>query len=240
VTFKKGHKHSEETKRKMSIAKSGANHPMFGRIQSDYQKNQASKASKGITWEMRYGKEEADKRKAKLSMLNDSDEAREKLKGPKSDSSNMGRKKGSKLSEKSKKKMSDSKKKIWKEGRMILSSRCSNTKPELKIQGLLNELGIEFATHQYMGILHDYQVDIFVPSLNLIIECDGNHWHYIPRDKYKSDDVNWRCKKMAQQQWDIDDIRTNELIKKGYKVLRLAEDAIKIMDIAEFKQQLII
>lgn len=143
------------------------------------------------------------------------------------------------MSNTTKKKMSESKKKAWKEGRMTLSSRCSNTKPELKIQGFLKELNIDFQTHQYMGILHDYQVDIFIPSMNLVIECDGAHWHYLPREKYKSDDKNWRCKKTAQEQWDIDDVRTKELIDKRYKVLRLAEDTIKSMEIEDFKKILI-
>ncbi len=92
---------------------------------------------------------------------------------------------------------------------------------EIKIQNLLKQLGIEFFTHQYMKeIEHGYQCDILIPSMNLVIECDGNYWHKYPIGN------------------DIDHIRTKELIKKGFKVLRLWEIEIKSMDINQFKNKL--
>lgn len=96
-----------------------------------------------------------------------------------------------------------------------------DTKIEVKIQNFLKQLGIEFFTHQYMKeIEHSYQCDILIPSMNLVIECDGDHWHKYPIGK------------------DIDHIRTKELIYKGFKVLRLWECEIKVMDINKFNKRL--
>lgn len=96
-----------------------------------------------------------------------------------------------------------------------------DTKIEVKIQNFLKELGIEYFTHEYMKIIeHGYQCDILIPSMNLVIECDGDYWHKYPVGLEK------------------DHIRTNELIEKGFKVLRLWEFEIKIMDIDNFKQAL--
>jgi len=86
-----------------------------------------------------------------------------------------------------------------------------DTKIEVKIQNFLKQLGIEFFTHQYIKINHGYQCDILIPSLNLVIECDGDYWHKYPIGN------------------DLDNIRTKELIQKGFKVLRLWECEIKKM-----------
>lgn len=92
-----------------------------------------------------------------------------------------------------------------------------DTKIEVKIQMFLKELGYNFFTHQYIKeIEHGYQCDILIPALNLIIECDGNYWHNYPIGK------------------EIDNIRTKELIKKGFKVLRLWEHDINQMTINQF------
>ncbi len=56
--------------------------------------------------------------------------------------------------------------------------------------------------------------------MNLVIECDGNYWHKYPVGLEK------------------DHIRTEELIEKGFKVLRLWEHEIKSMDLNSFKGRL--
>jgi very-short-patch-repair endonuclease len=95
-----------------------------------------------------------------------------------------------------------------------------DSKIEVKIQGFLETLGIDYLKHKYMNIAHSYQCDIFIPSLNLVIECDGNYWHKYPTRR------------------DIDNIRTDELIKHGFKVLRLWEIDIINMDLNKFKELL--
>ena len=68
-----------------------------------------------------------------------------------------------------------------------------------------------------MKIEHGYQCDVLIPSMNLVIECDGDNWHKYPTGT------------------DIDHIRTKELIKKGFKVLRLWEFEINEMTIGSFR-----
>ena len=104
--------------------------------------------------------------------------------------------------------------KIWRNKQIL---PIKDTSIEVKIQNFLEELNIEFFTHQYIKIEHGYQCDIFVPSLNLVIECDGNYWHKYPTRN------------------DIDNIRTKELLEGGFKVLRLWEVEIKEMNIDEFE-----
>ena len=96
----------------------------------------------------------------------------------------------------------------------------TDTKIEVKIQNFLKKLGIEFFTHQYMKIEHGYQCDILIPYMNLVIECDGDYWHKYPIGN------------------DLDHIRTKELIKKGFKVLRLWEFEIKELNIDDFENKL--
>ena len=91
---------------------------------------------------------------------------------------------------------------------------------EVKIQNFLKKLGIEFFTHQHMNIKHAYQCDIFIPIMNLVIECDGDYWHSYPTGK------------------EIDHIRTKELVEKGFKVLRLWEFEIKEMNLNDFKDKI--
>ena len=96
-----------------------------------------------------------------------------------------------------------------------------DTSIEVKIQNFLKQLGIDFFTHQYIKeIEHSYQCDILIPSMNLVIECDGNYWHKYPIGK------------------DIDHIRTNELIEKGFKVLRLWEREIRVMNVEDLQNKL--
>ncbi len=97
-----------------------------------------------------------------------------------------------------------------------------DTTIEVKIQIFLKELGYEFFTHHYIKeIEHGYQCDILIPSMNLVIECDGDYWHKYPIGLEK------------------DHIRTKELIEKGFKVLRLWEKEIKVMNVNDFKDRMI-
>jgi len=103
--------------------------------------------------------------------------------------------------------------------KMILPTKDSSI--ELKIQDFLKKLSISFIKHKHMKeIKHGYQCDILIPSLNLVIECDGDYWHKYPNGR------------------DIDHIRTKELKEKGYKVLRLWEREIRVMKINKFENRL--
>jgi G:T-mismatch repair DNA endonuclease (very short patch repair protein) len=112
---------------------------------------------------------------------------------------------------------------------------------EIKIQNYLKKLGIEFFTHQYMKIEHGYQCDILIPKQETegiiipqktIIEVDGCYFHGCPIcKKYKSQRI--------ERQIESDMIRTKELQEKGFRVIRLWEHEIKVMQLNDFKQDIL-
>ena len=109
---------------------------------------------------------------------------------------------------------------LAKERRSKLVLPLKDSSIEVRIQNFLRELKIDFFTHQYMKIEHGYQCDILIPSMNLVIECDGDYWHKYPIGK------------------ELDHVRTKELIEKGFKVLRLWEFEINEMSISQFNKKL--
>ena len=105
---------------------------------------------------------------------------------------------------------------------------------EVKIQDFLKEMGIEFYTHQQVCKDHAYQCDILIPSMNLIIECDGDYWHG-NLEKFG----DWRHLNQMQREQKIKDyLRTAELQSLGYAILRLWEKQIKRMRLLSFQKNL--
>lgn len=108
-----------------------------------------------------------------------------------------------------------------KEVRKYLVTPKKDTSIEIKIQSYLKNLGVDFFTHKYIeDISHGYQCDIYIPAMELIIECDGDYWHKYPVGN------------------DLDHIRTSELLSKGFKVLRLWEREIRVMSQDDLKNRL--
>lgn len=95
-----------------------------------------------------------------------------------------------------------------------------DTSIELRVQDFLKQLNIPFEKHKFMPIKHRYLCDIFVPLFNLVLECDGDFWHNYPFGT------------------EVDLLRNEELSSLGYKVLRLWERDIKVMDLKSFKELL--
>lgn len=92
-----------------------------------------------------------------------------------------------------------------------------STSIELKIQSLLELLHIPYQTHKaVMGIT---QPDFFIEP-NTCIYCDGDYWHNLP-------EVIQRDKKI------------NDVLKfGGYKVIRLWEHQIKLMNSYDLKKEI--
>lgn len=179
---------------------------------------------KGKTMEEIFGREKANRMKIKMSLSRKGKEAYNK---------------GIPLSKEQKIKLSNSLKgkKAWNTGMKFPKEEFPNlglratrskiimplrdTSIEVKIQNFLRQLNIDFFTHQYIKeIEHGYQCDILIPSMSLIIECDGDYWHKYPVGN------------------ELDHVRTKELMEKGFKVLRLWENEIKVMNINRFKERL--
>lgn len=109
---------------------------------------------------------------------------------------------------------------VYKEKRKNWVTPSKDTTIEVKIQNFLKQLGIEFYTHQHMNIEHEYQCDILIPSLNIVIECYGNYWHKYPYGR------------------KIDIQRCQELKEKGYKVLVFWENEIKFMELNDLQTKI--
>ena len=154
----------------------------------------------------------------------------------KGDKINLGKKQSDihriNLSE-SHKRMHNSIKTEFKKGDPILKKRINSLRANGKIMGkkkdtpietkiriFLDNLQIEYFQHKYININHCYQCDFFIPSTNLVIECDGDYWHSYPTGR------------------EIDHIRTKELLERGFKVLRLWEFEIKNMTLESFKERI--
>lgn len=106
--------------------------------------------------------------------------------------------------------------------------------PEVKIQNFLRQLKIEFILHKNIKeIEHRYQCDIFIPSMNLVIECDGDYWHgNIDNPRFKI------LNKYQINTKEVDNIRTKELQEKGFNVLRLWESDIEKMSLDDFMERI--
>jgi len=112
-----------------------------------------------------------------------------------------------------------------------------DTSIEVKIQNFLSLLHIEFFTHKYISeINHGYQCDILIPVQNgiaqkIIIECDGCYWHGCPICKLNS------YKKLGERK-QLDSNRTKELQEQGFKVIRIWEHKIRVMELNDFEEML--
>jgi G:T-mismatch repair DNA endonuclease (very short patch repair protein) len=102
---------------------------------------------------------------------------------------------------------------------VLKNKRFHNTKPELEMQKILDEIGVTYI-HPYpvWNIEHKYPADFYIPETNTILEVDGKHWHNYPNGS------------------EIDKIRNLELIEKGYKVLRFWENEFTEKEIKEALQ----
>lgn len=119
----------------------------------------------------------------------------------------------------------------WRTSRKYQIFPTEDTSIEIKIQGFLRELGIEFYTHQFINIKYAYQCDILIPSSKIIIECDGDYWHGNLK-KFNNSQLSNRIK--CQRSLDFE--RNYQLEEKGYKVIRLWGSDIKVMDLNKFQE----
>jgi G:T-mismatch repair DNA endonuclease (very short patch repair protein) len=98
------------------------------------------------------------------------------------------------------------------------------SKKEKEIVKELRKLGYK--------IIHSYRVDskvcdVYIPSLNLIIEYFGDYWHCNPK-KYEPNYFNQKKNKFAWELWDYDKKKL-ELIKSyGYNLEVVWEGDLKL------------
>jgi len=85
-----------------------------------------------------------------------------------------------------------------------------DTSIERIVQAYLNQMNIPFKKHVPFRLPTNrfHQVDLYLPEIALVIECDGTYWHNLPGEK------------------EHDAYIDASLSKIGYKVLRLSQEEI--------------
>ena len=92
-------------------------------------------------------------------------------------------------------------------GRISLQNRIGPTSIERAVYGELKNRGLLFETQKLIN--GKFLVDAYIPSLNLVIEADGDYWHSLPKIVNK------------------DKAENAYLTECGYNLLRLSETEIK-------------
>jgi very-short-patch-repair endonuclease len=93
----------------------------------------------------------------------------------------------------------------------IGKKKCQNTKPELFVKNILDEIGVKYDTQKPIrNILHKYACDFFLTEYNTILEVDGTYWHNYP--DYRPLDIS----------------RSKEIIDAGYGLIRIWENQLDI------------
>ena len=92
----------------------------------------------------------------------------------------------------------------------------------LQIPLLLEEIVKEIKQLGYNPI-HSYRVDskicdVYIPSLNLIIEYFGDYWHCNPA-KFSKDYFNPTTQRYAHDQWERDNRKKQVAEAEGYAVI---------------------
>ncbi|WP_163531471.1 NUMOD3 domain-containing DNA-binding protein [Halobacillus ihumii] len=185
----KGRKHSEEARKKMSKAHKGKKH-------TEEHRRKMSEANKG-----KQHTEEVKKKIGKASKERfKTNEKRKNLSEKVSD----GLRRKYKKDPNYKRKLSKKRKEWWanlskEEKENALKKRIeywnkntTSTTIEIAMQELLDQLNIEYDTQVYFTDgKNNFFADIWVPSKNTIIECNGDYWHSLPdrieRDKKLQD-----------------------------------------------------
>jgi G:T-mismatch repair DNA endonuclease (very short patch repair protein) len=172
-----------------------------------------------------YGKKHTEKSLEKISKSRKNKGVGEKnamhnLKWRKKASENLKKKWMSGDLENVRKKMSNKLKETRKLGK-IKSGITS--KKEIEIVEFLKKIGLE--------TIHSYKIDtkicdVYIPSLNLIIEYFGDYWHCNP-NKYDSKYFNQKKNMYAEEIWDYDKRKVDLIVSYGYNLEVLWESDLK-------------
>jgi len=177
---------SGEVRKKISLALKGNRNPNFGKPRSDEIKKKISESLKGRISPM-LGRHHTLETKRKIS------EAQKGKKG------NMF---GKKQPEEVRNKI--------KQARLRQRFPVIDSSLERKVEEQLRTYGIIYEHPWILG--SRYQCDFYIPSLNLIIECDGSYWHSRPKSQVRDKEKDTFARDC------------------GFKMLRLSEPVIRSLD----------
>jgi len=117
----------------------------------------------------------------------------------------------------------------------IMSDKIKETRRLGKLKSVIRskkekEMVVEIKKMGYK-VQHSLRVetkicDIFIPSLNLIIEYNGDYWHCNPK-KYNPDYFNQKKQKTAKELWEYDKNKIDLIRGKGYNLEIVWESDLK-------------
>jgi G:T-mismatch repair DNA endonuclease (very short patch repair protein) len=120
--------------------------------------------------------------------------------------------------------------------RKVISEQMKQTHKSGKIKsGIVSKREKEIVNEiKQMGykLIPSYRVDskicdVYIPSLNLIIEYFGDYWHCNPK-KYESDYFNYKKNKFAWELWDYDKKKIDLIKSYGYNLEVVWEGDLKL------------
>ena len=120
--------------------------------------------------------------------------------------------------------------------RKDMSDKMKETRRSGKLKSVIRskkekEIVVEIRKMGYV-VQHSLRVetkiyDIFIPSLNLVIEYNGDYWHCNPK-KYKPDYFNQKKQKTAKELWEYDKNKIDLIREKGYNLEIVWESDLKM------------
>jgi G:T-mismatch repair DNA endonuclease (very short patch repair protein) len=131
---------------------------------------------------------------------------------------------GRKISSETRQKLSTHTKRMWAEGKFSYGGgKVKRSKLEKKIY---EQVLIDFpdAQHSRWLTINDrtYVFDIFIPSINTLIEVNGNYWHLNPK-LYESSHVDKYRNVTAEEIWKRDEQKRLIAKSLGYNVVTVWE-----------------
>jgi hypothetical protein len=82
-----------------------------------------------------------------------------------------------------------------------------------------NNIFFDYSTRK---IIKPYELDFYIPNLNLAIEFNGDYWHMNPKI-YNENTINKVSKKTAKQIWDRDKLKENLCKEKDINLITVWE-----------------
>lgn len=198
--------HNETAKKKSSETR-----------RKQYESGERVQWNKGKKWIETYSQDKIDELMKIYEDEERNNKIRQKLKGVPKSEEHAKKCRENCSSEYVRKKISESLFKRIKEKKFSISSKL-----ELEfIENFIKPLGVEYITQYYIKDIRQY-CDVYIPSKNLVIECDGSFWHCDPRMFPDGAKYDYQKEKIEK-----DKIKNSYLANNGYNLLRCWELDIK-------------
>ncbi len=123
---------------------------------------------------------------------------------------------------------------MWADGKFTWGN-AKNWRSKLEI-AIFEEFLCRFPDAQHSFRLNNgsrtYVFDVYVPSLNLLIEVNGDYWHLNPL-LYSVNHIDENRNVTARGVWEADALKRQAAVDLGYNVNVLWESSINTLGVTE-------